>query len=111
MVHKRASSIQKWYYNVILSFFRIKKYKILTVCQHLEHFFFEKKINYFFSFLPLFEEVFRFWGSHMWPEAAGASYKIFWCHKMHYPVTFELKLHANMNPPLSRPIFVHNPRF
>ena len=47
----------------------------------------------------------------MWPEAAGTSCKIFWAHKTLYLSIWELKLHAKMSPPLSRPNFVPNPRF
>ena len=74
------------------------------------HFFWRENLP-FFSFLPFFEEIFRFWGANMWPEAAGASYKIFGLTKC---IFVQLMCRNYMRiyfSPYSRPIFVGYQRF
>ena len=55
--------------------------------------------------------MFRFWASHMWPEAAGTSCKIFWAHKTLWLSIWDLKLHAKIFSPCYRPNFVQKPSF
>ena len=69
------------------------------------------KYYIFSSIFDIFEEILHFWASYMRPEAAGEPCKIFWAHKILWLTFCELKLHAKILPPPSRPIFVKKTQF
>ena len=89
----------------------MKKSKNAIVWANLKNKFFEVKIKRFFVIFAIFNNIVRFWATHMQPEGAGTQPKIFWGHKTLYLRICELKIHVKISPPLSRPSFVQKPRF